>query len=259
MKSHTKGVVNMTVLTLERTITSLEIAEMVEREHPKVMRDIRNIIEHLGGQTKIGQSYFIASTYTNSQNKQQPCFDLTKKGCELYGTRMTGTKGTQFAVAYIERFNEMEQTLQQPQPLTEKEQLLASMKLTIAMNEEVEGLKQEFTAMKGQVVKIVNTMRIDTNEEMRIQSLAKQKAVDALGGMDSPAYRNRSIRSKAFSAVWREFKQFFVMPRYGDLPKARLDEALEFLNGWRPSRALEMEIQAINQTALPVLHEGATV
>lgn len=93
---------------LEKTLTSLEVAEMVEREHRSVMRDIRTIVEHLGGENKIVQSYFIESTYKSSQNKTLPMYLLTKKGCELYSTRMTGEKGTQFAVAYIERFNEME-------------------------------------------------------------------------------------------------------------------------------------------------------
>lgn len=97
---------------LGRTLTSLEVAEIVVREHKEVLRDIRNIIDHLG-ESKIAQSYFIESTYKNSQNKQQPSFLLTKKGCELFSTRMTGAKGTQFAVAYIERFNEMEQQLKE--------------------------------------------------------------------------------------------------------------------------------------------------
>src|SRR5699024_12166474 len=92
---------------LENTITSLEVAEMVGREHKEVLRDIRNIITHLG-ERKIAQSYFISATYTNSQNRVMPSYRLTKKGCELYATRMTGEKGTQFAVAYIERFNKME-------------------------------------------------------------------------------------------------------------------------------------------------------
>lgn len=93
---------------LEKTLTSLEVAEMVGREHRHVIRDIRTIIDHLGGRPKNAQSYFIETYYVNSQNKKQPSYDLTKKGCELYSTRMTGEKGTQFAVAYIERFNEME-------------------------------------------------------------------------------------------------------------------------------------------------------
>src|SRR5699024_7246229 len=97
---------------LEKTLTSLEVAEMVGRRHDQVMRDINTIIEHLGDHKSV-ESYFVESTYTNSQNKEYPNFILTKKGCELYSTRMTGEKGTQFAVAYIERFNEMENHIKQ--------------------------------------------------------------------------------------------------------------------------------------------------
>ena len=102
-----KGLINQDVQEVE-SITSLEVAEMVGREHNNVMKDIRRIIGQLGEVTSY-QSYFIDSTYTNSQNKELLCYLLTKKGCELYATRMTGSKGTQFAVAYIERFNEIQQ------------------------------------------------------------------------------------------------------------------------------------------------------
>ena len=108
---------NMQVATIENkgdeplVIDSREVAKMVGKEHKNVMRDIATIISHLGGQLKIEQSYFIPSEYTNSQNKKQPCYLLTKKGCELFATRMTGAKGTQFAVTYIEKFNEMEEQL----------------------------------------------------------------------------------------------------------------------------------------------------
>ena len=82
---------------------SRDVAEMVDKDHNNVLKDIRRIIEHLG-EVKSYQSskYFVESTYINAQNKQQPCYLLTKKGCELFSTRMTGAKGTQFAVKYIE-------------------------------------------------------------------------------------------------------------------------------------------------------------
>lgn len=100
---------------LERTISSLEVAEMVGRRHDQVLRDIKTIIDHLGDDHKNVGNYFIEDTYKDNLNRTKLCYQLTKKGCELYGTRMTGAKGTQFAVKYIERFNEMEQTLLQPQ------------------------------------------------------------------------------------------------------------------------------------------------
>ena len=84
---------------------------MVGRNHADVMRDIRNIIAQLG-ESKIAEpTYFISSTYVNTQNKEQPMFSLTKKGCEVYGNRMTGIEGTAFAVKYVERFNEMEEAM----------------------------------------------------------------------------------------------------------------------------------------------------
>lgn len=111
---------------LEKTLTSLEVAEMVERQHKDVMRDIRTIINHLGDERKIAPTYFIDSDYTDSQGRKQFCFNLTKKGCELYSTRMTGEKGTQFAVAYIERFNEMENHIkQESKPQVSQAELIA--------------------------------------------------------------------------------------------------------------------------------------
>lgn len=95
---------------LEKTLTSLEVAEMVGRRHDQVLRDIRTIISHLGNDHKNVEveKYFIQSDYEDKKGETRECYLLTKKGCELYSTRMTGEKGTKFAVAYIERFNQME-------------------------------------------------------------------------------------------------------------------------------------------------------
>lgn len=97
---------------LENTLTSLEVAEMVGRRHDQVIRDIRKIIEQLADHKSVA-SYFTEDIYKDSTGRELPCYRLTKKGCELFSTRMTGAKGTQFAVAYIERFNQMEQHIKQ--------------------------------------------------------------------------------------------------------------------------------------------------
>ncbi|MER2008783.1 MAG: ORF6C domain-containing protein [Psychrobacillus sp.] len=236
---------------LQHNISSLEVAQMVLRDHNEVLKDIRRIISQLG-EGILPQSYFIESTYKNSQNKEFPCYLITKNGCELYGTRMTGEKGTQFAVKYIDRFNEMEQQLQQPKVLSEKEQLMAAMKLTIEAAEDVEALKNEVVEVKENVQVLFDTMRIDGRQEFAIKSQGKAKVMEALGGYNSPAYN--ALSRKVFSKLWGDFKRHFVLPRSTDLPKARFDEAVKYIAIWRPDTSMAMEIDSYNnQTHLKLV------
>ena len=108
---------------LEQTLTSMEVSEMVGKNHKELMRDIRRYCnqiskanEELEGERKIALSdFFKESTYKNSQNKTQPCFDITKKGCEFIAHKLTGVKGTAFTAQYINRFHDMEQALKNTQ------------------------------------------------------------------------------------------------------------------------------------------------
>ncbi|AMQ06778.1 Rha family transcriptional regulator [Sporosarcina psychrophila] len=215
---------------LSHTLTSLEVSEMVGRAHDKVIRDIRNIITQIGD-AKTGESYFIESTYTNSQNKELPSFNLTKKGCELFGTRMTGEKGTKFAVEYIERFNKMESQLSQP---SNTKLLLQS---ALEQEERLEVVETDVKYLK-------NHMRINGPQEQRIGANARGKVMQCLGGIESAAYKE--IGRKAFQQFWRDFKKYFEIPRYGELPKVRFEESLQFIQEWSPDTALRLEIKKLN-------------
>lgn len=225
---------------LPRNISSLEVAEMVGREHKEVLRDIRNTINQIG-ESKIAQSYFIESTYINTQNKQQPCYLLTKKGCELYGTRMTGEKGTQFAVKYIERFNEMEQHIEQ----LPEDPLELALQTSLKNYQEIKGIKEDVDLLK-------DSMRIDSRQEFTIKSQGKAKVMETLGGYNSPAYN--ALSKKVFSRMWRDFNNYFILPRSTDLPKVRFDEAVKFIAIWRPDTSMAMEIESYNtQTELKLI------
>lgn len=215
---------------LSHTLTSLEVSEMVGRAHDKMIRDIRNIITQIGD-AKIGESYFIESTYTNSQNKELPSFNLTKKGCELFGTRMTGEKGTKFAVEYIERFNKMESQLSQP---SNTKLLLQS---ALEQEERLEVVETDVKYLKDH-------MRINGPQEQRIGANARGKVMQCLGGIESAAYKE--IGRKAFQQFWRDFKKYFEIPRYGELPKVRFEESLQFIQEWSPDTALRLEIKKLN-------------
>ena len=157
-------------------ITSLDVAGMVGKEHRHVLRDIRKISNELD-LLKIGQvGYFTESCYKAGNGQQQPMFLLTKQGCELYGNRMTGIDGTAFAVKYIERFNDMEEALQQPkQPALPTNYKEALQHLLIAV-EEKEAVQKELAivapkaealdAITGDTVKLYTITQIAANYGM---------------------------------------------------------------------------------------------
>lgn len=94
---------------LQCTLTSLEVAEMVGRQHKDVLRNIRNIIKYIDLDMEFVKSCFLKSNYVDYRNRKQPCYLITKKGCELYARSMHIEKGALFAVNYIKKFSETEE------------------------------------------------------------------------------------------------------------------------------------------------------
>lgn len=91
------------------TITSMEVAEMIGKDHSKLIRDIRRYISQLG-EAKIGFTDFFQETnYKSEQNKELPCFNVTHKGCEFIANKLTGQRGTEFTARYVNRFHELEE------------------------------------------------------------------------------------------------------------------------------------------------------
>lgn len=90
------------------TIDSREVAEMVDMEHKNLLSKIRKYVEILDGSKLSSPQFFVPSTYVNNQNKEQPCYLLTKKGCEMVANKLTGEKGVIFTAKYVNRFAEMD-------------------------------------------------------------------------------------------------------------------------------------------------------
>lgn len=96
-----------TIFTKDKTISSLEVAEMVEKEHKNLMRDVRNYVSELN-QLKIEPvDFFQESTYKDGKGEERPCYAITKKGCEFIAHKLTGIKGTKFTALYISKFHDM--------------------------------------------------------------------------------------------------------------------------------------------------------
>lgn len=131
-------------------VDSRDVALSVGKQHFNLIRDIKGYVEILGNAGKLNfdvSDFFIESTYLSEQNKELPCYLLTKEGCNMVAHKITGKKGTLFTATYVLRFKEMEEALsQQPTqiiPFTRKELIL----MALEAEEKVERLEAENQVM----------------------------------------------------------------------------------------------------------------
>lgn len=93
-------------------IDSREVAEIVEKEHKNLIRDIKRYDKELVQLNFEPNEFFIESSYNDSIGRTLPCYLVTRKGCEFIAHKLTGIKGTKFTATYINRFHEMEDALE---------------------------------------------------------------------------------------------------------------------------------------------------
>ena len=103
-----------------QTITTLEIAEMMELEHWQILRKLEGTKNQDGSTKQVGiiqiltnnkivvSDYFIPSTYKDASGKENKCYKVTKMGCDFLANKFNGEKGIIFTARYVKRFDEME-------------------------------------------------------------------------------------------------------------------------------------------------------
>lgn len=183
-----------------QAITTLEIAEMMETEHWKVLRKlegqekegkhIRGYIEVLGDNKIVVTDYFIKTTYRTEQNKEMPCYEVTRLGCDFLANKFTGEKGTLFTAKYVKRFREMEEALKPKFPKTYIE----------ALEEFLESEKEK------------EKLRLELDRSKDWYSI---KRVAALNGVDWKTFDWRKLKNKGLEMGY-EVKKIFDA-NYGEV------------------------------------------
>ena len=229
-------------MMIEQKLTSMEVAEMVGKDHNKLLRDIRSYIEQLA-ESKIGQGdFFEESTYLDANNQSRPCYEITKKGCEFIAHKLTGVKGTAFTAKYINKFHEMEQELTAKKPLSALEQIRLQNQALIEVDEKVDNLASDLEQFKQEMPLLGVDMEL-------LKKAVNARVVNALGGKHSNAYNNKSIRGKVYSDCWNELKrQCGFVASYKELKRNEVQKAIGFIDEYElPSCLLDAVTYANNQ------------
>lgn len=107
-------------------------------------------------------------------------------------------------------------------PLTATEQIKLQLQAIGEIDERVSSIDKDLQEFK-------QDMPILGIEESRITGAVRRKGVRCLGGKDSEAYKDRSLRSKVYSDIYGELKRQFGVASYKAIKRSQCDKAVNIV------------------------------
>lgn len=224
---------------IERTLTSNEVAEMIGKDHSKLIRDIRTYIGYLA-EAKIGSgNFFIESYYKDANNQERPNYLLTKQGCEMVSNKLTGAKGVQFTARYVSRFNEMESHIKE-QALKIPETPEEALKL---MFEFQKGTKEKVAKVEKRVTDLEENTVLSAGDYSYITRRINQRVAEVARGFGKVT---NSQRGELHKDINSGVKKITGVSTRTQLRQKHFQMVLDYITDWEPSTATKTIVRQMN-------------
>lgn len=184
---------------LERTISSVEVAKQVGKQHKDLMRDIRTYVGYINESKVAPVEFFIESSYKDAKGENRPSFDCTKQGCEMIGNKMIGKKGVQFTAFYVQQFNQMESHIKQQ---IDTSQLSPELQMFNLLGEALAKQERATKEIKQEVQEIRDVVALNTTDWRKNSNILINQVAKERGGFEA----FRDVRSEIYGAVERRGK-----------------------------------------------------
>lgn len=148
----------------------------------------------------------------------------TEKGAWLHAKSLSTDKAWDAYEMLVDDYYRMQQQIK---PLSEKEQLMAAMKLTLDANKEIGEIKSEIVELRE---KVENQITLDHGQQRRIQRLIGSKVYEVAS--------NEEHKRLLFAELHREIKDRFGVASYKDLKRQEMLKAIAYIESWVPRKAV---------------------
>lgn len=97
------------------------------------------------------------------------------------------------------------------------------------------------------IAALEESMVVDYDQQRTLAAQVSAVVIAALGGKGSPAYHDKNVRGRTYSECNRDIQNWFRVNSRNNIPRKRFDEAVEYIQKWRPSTNVSMIIRQTNQ------------
>lgn len=100
--------------------------------------------------------------------------------------------------------------------------------------------EQRITALEENMV-------VDYGQQCALKTQVNAVVIQALGGINTPAYSDKNVRSRTYSECNRDIQNWFRVNSRNNIPRKRFDDAVDYIQRWRPSMNMSMLIRQTNE------------
>lgn len=203
----------VTIRKEQATTTSLEVAEVFEKRHDHVLRDIENLKKDVPNFGQMFEETYEPDIYGRSRR----VIYMNRDGFTLLAMGFTGNKAL---------------------PQTPEEKLKLTMEAATHLDQRLSTVEDEITDMK-------ENAEIDSTQRYQLLQERNHRVMSIVGGKNSNYYLEHKA-NKVYAKMFADLKKVFKVPRYNALPKKDFERASKFIKNWYPDVVLKDEIDKAN-------------
>jgi Rha family phage regulatory protein len=218
--------------------TSLVLAEVFEKKHQHVLRDI----DALKDVSNFGQMFF-ESNEPDSYGRNRRIYFMNRDGFTLIAMGYTGSKAMEFKLKYIDAFNRMEEQIK-----SESQFRLPTNfdEMTLMLSNVMQGQEKKIEEQGKKVDFLMDLSGLTSSRNKELTKARNKKVIQVCGGAESNSYKDKSLRSKIYKELFKSFRNHFDVSQYVDTPMRYFDKAKDFISNWYPPFELKEEIELRN-------------
>lgn len=108
----------------------------------------------------------------------------------------------------------------------------------------LDGHEERISKNEERLARLEDTMNIDYAQQRVLEREVAKTVIDHLGGKESQAYGK--VSKKVFYECNHDVKDYFHVNSRNNIPRARFDDAVEYIRNWQPCTNTRVAIKELN-------------
>ncbi len=221
-----------------RVLTTQQIAEAYETNTDVISKNFKNNVErYIEGKhyvcltgDELRQAKANGKIYGLPINANK-FYLWTEKGAFLHAKSLNTDKAWEVYDRLVDSYFK--------KPRTALEQLQLQGQAILEVNVKIDSVRQDLEDFK-------KTLPLLPADADKVREEINKRVLCALGGKDSNAYHDSSLRGKVYSDIYYELKRQFDVTRYKDIKREQFGDAVAVIGDYELPRHLTEKIESCN-------------